>query len=111
MLQVEYETWLAELRSKATGLIRSIAHCEPEIAASFISRKMLYLLEQHGNGEPRDHLDVTTNRLTSSSEAVIQFEGISSPMEYILQGLPPWTVKLGNANDHRSEQVSGIYGL
>eukprot|EP00814_Leptocylindrus_danicus_P018484 CAMPEP_0116006852 /NCGR_PEP_ID=MMETSP0321-20121206/1967_1 /TAXON_ID=163516 /ORGANISM="Leptocylindrus danicus var. danicus, Strain B650" /LENGTH=1485 /DNA_ID=CAMNT_0003475469 /DNA_START=138 /DNA_END=4596 /DNA_ORIENTATION=+ len=101
----EYDTWLGELRSKATGLIRSIAHCEPEIAASFITRKMLYLLEHHGNGEPRDHLDEKTNRLTSLSESVIQFEGITAPFEYILQGLPPWTAKQGNTNDRRSAQI------
>ena len=98
--------WLSELRSKCTGLFRSAASCEPEIVGSYVCEKMMHLLETHGNGEPRNHVDKSTNRLTQTSDAVIQFEGIAAPFEYILQGLPKWAVSGGNDLTQKQIQVS-----
>ena len=87
-----YDTWLIELRSKTSLLFKSIAHYEPMLSASAINAKIQGLIASHGNGEPRDHLDPTTNRLTEVSEANIQFEGVQPVFDNILQGFPDWSL-------------------
>jgi len=106
--QEEYELWFAELRSKSTGLFRSIAHSEPEISASYLCRKLEYLLDTHGNGEPRDHLD-SSNNLTMISDAVIQFDGVTVPLEHILQGMPSWSLEIRNDYEKRKLQVRHVF--
>ena len=106
--QEEYELWFAELRSKSTGLFRSIAHSEPEISTSYLCQKLEYLLDTHGNGEPRDHLD-SSNNLTMKSDAVIQFDGVTVPLEYILQGMPTWSLEIRNDYDKRKLQVRHVF--
>ena len=63
------------------------------------------VIGMHGSGEPRDNFCKTTNRLTSESTAVVQIEAVSSPLEYILQGLPHWSVKTDKVQDVKCIQV------
>jgi len=87
-----YELWLIELRSKTSFLFKSIAYHEPVLAASTINTKMQELIATRGSGEPRDHIDPNTNRLTEVSEAHLQFEGFQPVFDNILQGLPDWAL-------------------
>ena len=68
----------------------------------------MYLLESHGAGEPRNHIDKVTNRLTQESDAIVQFEGIAAPFEYILQGLPGWAITGGSGLTQKQAQVSCV---
>ncbi len=88
----EYELWLIELRSKTSFLFKSIAHYDPLLAASTITAKILELIATRGNGEPRDHTDPSSGRLTEVSESYIEFEGIQPAFDNILHGIPEWAL-------------------
>ena len=98
----EYNEWLANLRSKASQLFRSIGRTEPEIAVKTIHAKVVTLLNAHHNGEPRDQLNPENNELTVKSTACLQLEGATLPLENILHGLPSWSVDDGSYDDRRN---------
>jgi hypothetical protein len=87
-----YELWLMELRSKTSFLFKSIAYYDPLLAASTINAKIQELIATRGNGEPRDHTDPSTRRLTEISLAYIEFEGIQPAFDNILPGIPDWAL-------------------
>jgi hypothetical protein len=87
-----YELWLIELRSKTSFLFKSIAYYDPVLAASTINAKIQELIATRGNGEPRDHIDPRTNRLTEISEAYLEFEGVQPAFDNILHGIPDWAL-------------------
>ena len=89
----EYDAWLCDLRSKCSQLLKFIGNTEPKISAAAIHSRIQELLSMHGNGEPRNHLNPTSNQLTQLSEAVLQFEGVTQPLDNILQGLPEWSLR------------------
>lgn len=89
----EYDAWLSDLRSKCSQLLKFIGNTEPKISATAIHSRIQELLSMHGNGEPRNHLNPTSNQLTQLSEAVLQFEGVTQPLDNILQGLPEWSLR------------------
>ena len=74
-------------------MFKFIGNHEPELATTILMNRFQNILAKHGNGEPRNHIDPTTNCLTPKSEAIMQFDGISQPLDTILQGLPTWAVK------------------
>lgn len=57
-----------------------------------MSRRILDCLGKHGSGAPRDHTDPSNGQLTPKSEACIQFEGLSQPLDNLLKGLPMWSI-------------------
>ena len=93
----EYDAWLCDLRSKCSQLLKFIGNTEPKISAATIHSRIQEVLSMHGNGEPRNHLNPANNQLTQLSEAVLQFEGITQPLDNILQGLPEWSIRQNNA--------------
>jgi hypothetical protein len=97
----EYDEWLGNLRSKASLLFRSISNAEPEISVTIVHSKIRDLLNAHSNGEPRDQLNPQNNELTAKSTACLEFEGVSQPLDNILQGLPSWSVDNGNYDPKR----------
>ena len=107
----EYNEWLANLRSKASQLFRSIGSTEPEIAVKTIHSKVKTLLNAHYNGEPRDQLNPENNELTVRSTACLQLEGAVQPLDNILHGLPTWSFDDGNCDDKRSRIRSIIRPL
>lgn len=92
MLKDEYDTWSADLRSKASQLFKLIGNTEPQIGARVLNVRAQFLVTTHGNGEPFDHLDPTNNQLTQKSDAVLNFEGFCQPLEYVTAGFPAWSV-------------------
>ena len=89
----EYDAWLSDLRSKCSQLLKFIGNTEPKISATAIHSRIQELLSMHGSGEPRNHLNPTSNQLTQLSEAVLQFEGVTQPLDNILQGIPEWSLR------------------
>ena len=96
-----YEEWLGNLRSKASLLFRSISNAEPEISVTIIHSRIREVLNSHSTGEPRDHINPHNNELTVKSTACLEFEGVSQPLDNILQGLPSWSVDDGNYDQNR----------
>ena len=43
------------------------------------------------------------------SDAVIQFDGVTVPLEYILQGMPTWSLEIRNDYDKRKLQVRHVF--
>lgn len=97
----DYEDWLGNLRSKASLLFRSISHAEPEISVTIVHSKVQSLLTAHSTGEPRDQINPQNNELTPKSTACLEFEGVTQPLDNILQGLPSWSVDDGNYDPKR----------
>ena len=92
-VQVDYDLWLANQRSKGSLLFKHIGNHAPELATTILKNKFHEIYVRHGNGEPRNHVDKTTTYLTHKSEAIMQFDGIHLPFDTILQGLPTWSVR------------------
>jgi hypothetical protein len=88
----EYDAWLADFRSKSSQLFKHLGNGEPHIASSVLCHRIQTLISTHGNGEPIDHLDPSSQQLTQASEAVRQLEGIVQPMDNIMCGLPSWSL-------------------
>jgi hypothetical protein len=99
----EYDEWLGNLRSKASLLFRSISNADPEISVTIVHSRIRELLSAHSTGEPRDHLNPQNNELTMKSTACLEFEGISQPLDNILQGLPAWSVDDGKYDSYRTK--------
>jgi len=89
----EYESWLCNIRSKGSLLLRLIAKTDPEQAASILNTRVQNVLTNHGNGQPGDNLNPQTKGLTQLSYANIQFEGLQQPLDNILNGLPAWSLQ------------------
>jgi hypothetical protein len=102
----EYDAWIADLRSRSSLLYRFIGNTEPAISASLLNQRIKDLLAAHGDGKPTDHLEASNGQLTPKSEAVMQFEGIYHPMEYILGGIPSWAVDNRNSAPSGEKQVA-----
>lgn len=90
--------WMGDTRSKASQLFKLLGIIEPGVAASVLSSRVQRILAQHGNGQPRDHLEPSNNQLTPLSEACMQFEALHQPIENVLNGLPSWALKDDEAN-------------
>ena len=88
----EYDSWVSDLRSKATQIFKYIGNIDPKLSASIISNRIQQLLNTYGNGDPRDCLDPATNSLTQVSTAVVQIEGAALPLDAILRGMPSWAL-------------------
>jgi Exportin-5 family len=88
----DYNSWANDYRSRSSQLFKHLGNCQPHVASSVLLARFKAMLAQHGNGEPRDHLDSVTQQLTAASEAVRQFEGLVHPMENVLSGLPAWSL-------------------
>jgi hypothetical protein len=88
----EYVAWSADLRSKASQLFKLIGNTEPQISSRVLNARVQFLITTHGNGEPYDHLDPSNNQLTQKSDAVLNFEGLCQPLEYVTAGLPSWAI-------------------
>eukprot|EP00804_Cyclotella_cryptica_P002600 CCRYP_010429-RC/>CCRYP_010429-RC protein AED:0.08 eAED:0.08 QI:0/0.9/0.90/1/0.7/0.54/11/1348/1458 len=97
----DYDEWLGNLRSKASLLFRSISYAEPEISVTIVHSKIQSLLNAHSTGEPRDQINPQNNELTPKSTACLEFEGVTQPLDNILQGLPSWSVDDGNYDAKR----------
>ena len=88
----DYESWLGDYRSKASQLYKLFGNYAPDIASVTVCNRLKGLLEAHGNGEPRDHLDPNSQQLTQANEAVRQLEGIIQPIDNTLFGIPAWAI-------------------
>ncbi|KAG7369890.1 Exportin 1-like protein [Nitzschia inconspicua] len=88
----EYNAWANDYRSRSSQLFKYLGNCQPHVASSVLLSRLKAMLAQHGNGEPRDHLDPATQQLTAASEAVRQFESLVHPLENVLSGLPAWSL-------------------
>ena len=73
-------------------MFKLIGNTEPQIASRVLNTRAQFLVTTHGNGEPFDHLEPTNNQLTHKSDAVLNFEGLCQPLEYVTAGLPSWSV-------------------
>ena len=106
----EYESWIMEIRSKASQLFKFLGNSEPHIACSVLNARIQGLISSHGNGEPRDHMRPPNQQLTQQSEAVILFEAVVQPMENILTGVPSWALQSGreNANGEKDQKRTQI---
>eukprot|EP00587_Corethron_hystrix_P001604 CAMPEP_0113303620 /NCGR_PEP_ID=MMETSP0010_2-20120614/3961_1 /TAXON_ID=216773 ORGANISM="Corethron hystrix, Strain 308" /NCGR_SAMPLE_ID=MMETSP0010_2 /ASSEMBLY_ACC=CAM_ASM_000155 /LENGTH=1151 /DNA_ID=CAMNT_0000157649 /DNA_START=890 /DNA_END=4346 /DNA_ORIENTATION=- /assembly_acc=CAM_ASM_000155 len=100
-----YDLWISDLRGKSSVLFRFIGSSDPEFASETISRHVCDLISSHGNGEPMDHIDRSTNRLTSSSEAVMKIEGVYLALDNILQGLPSWSLSNEDIAEERAKRT------
>ena len=107
----EYDEWLGNLRSKASLLFRSISNAEPEISVTIVHSKIRELLNAHSNGEPRDQLNPQNNELSVKSTACLEFEGVTQPLDNILQGLPAWSADDGNYDQKRMKVRQSIKPL
>eukprot|EP00533_Pseudo-nitzschia_delicatissima_P009220 CAMPEP_0116104504 /NCGR_PEP_ID=MMETSP0327-20121206/14491_1 /TAXON_ID=44447 /ORGANISM="Pseudo-nitzschia delicatissima, Strain B596" /LENGTH=1505 /DNA_ID=CAMNT_0003596761 /DNA_START=256 /DNA_END=4773 /DNA_ORIENTATION=- len=90
----EYDHWSHEYRAKSSQLFKYVGNCQPHIASSILLARIRNLIEQHGNGEPLNHLCRSNQQITNKSTASLQFEGIIHPMENILNGLPAWSLNV-----------------
>ena len=97
----DYDSWMADLRSRSSLLYKFLGNTEPAVSSSLLHQRMKDLLAAHGDGKPLDHLEPTNGQLSQKSDAVLQFEGIHLPMEYVLGGIPSWAV------DNRNSAPSG----
>ena len=88
----DYDAWSHEYRAKSSQLFKYVGNCQPHIASSILLTRIRTLIEQHGTGQPLDHLCRMNQQITLKSTASRQFEGIIHPMENILNGLPPWSL-------------------
>ena len=102
----EYDSWMADFRSKSNLLYKFIANSDPQVAASTVSVRVQAVLQAHGNGEPMNHIDPTNNQLTPKSDAVLQLEGLHQPLDNILGGLPAWSLSTDINSDPERMQVS-----
>lgn len=90
--QEEYDSWMADYRSRTALLYRFLASNDPQVASSTISTRVKTMLLKHGNGEPINHTEPSNSQLTVRSDAVMQLEGLSQPLDNILSGLPEWSL-------------------
>ena len=90
--QDEYDSWMADFRSRSNLLYKFLSHNDPQVASSTISARVKAVLLAHGNGDPINHVDPTNNQLTPKSDAVMQLEGLHQPLDNILGGLPAWSL-------------------
>jgi hypothetical protein len=104
----EYDEWLGNLRSKASLLFRSISNAEPEISVTIVHSKVRDLLNTHSTGEPRDRINEQNNELTAKSTACLEFEGVTQPLDNILQGLPSWSMDDGSYDPNRMKMRQTI---
>jgi hypothetical protein len=103
----EYETWIIDVRSKASLLFKFLGNLAPHISCSVINNRIQSLVSSHGNGEPRDHLHPPNQQLTTRSEAVRQFEAVVQPIESVLCGLPSWSLENPKPGHHGSGEKDG----
>jgi len=101
----EYDSWMTDMRSKSSLLFRFMGNSDPKHASAAIYRHIFELISNHGNGEPMDHIDSSTNRLTTSSEAVIKMEGVQLAMDNILQGIPSWALNSDGTPGERDNRI------
>lgn len=102
----EYDSWMADLRSRSSLLYKFMGHTEPALCSSLLHQRMKELLAAHGEGQPLDHLEPANRQLTQQSDSVLQFEGIHLPLEYVLGGIPSWAVSNRNSPPSGETQVS-----
>ena len=88
----DYNHWSNEYRAKSSQLFKYVGNCQPHIASSILLTRIRSLIEQHGNGQPLNHVCQSNQQITHNSMASLQFEGIINPMENILNGLPAWSL-------------------
>jgi exportin-5 len=91
--------WNADLRARTSVLFRAIGHSQPHIAAQVLNERVKLVLQQHGSGEPMNHLDTSNSQLTEMSDAVMQFEGLAHPLDNTMSGFPAWSMQ----NDAQSD--------
>ena len=65
-------------------MFKYIGNHERELAMTILMIRFQNILAKHGSGKPRNHLNPTMNCLKPKSEAIIQFDGISQPLDMIL---------------------------
>jgi Exportin-5 family len=104
--QEEYDSWMADFRSRASLLYRFLANNDPQVAAATVASRAKSILVAHGNGEPLNHIDPSNNQLTPKSDAIIQLEALCQPVDNILGGLPSWSLALDSrASDPERVEV------
>eukprot|EP00977_Amphora_coffeiformis_P028336 scaffold34931_cov175-Amphora_coffeaeformis.AAC.1 len=102
----DYDSWMADLRSRSSLLYKFMANTEPAVCSSLMLQRLTDSLAKHGDGKPLDHLEPENGQLTQKSDAVLQFEGIHLPMEYVLGGIPSWAVDSRNTAPSGEGQVA-----
>jgi exportin-5 len=95
----EYETWMMDLRSRASLLFKFIGNTDPQTSAQVLSARVKTILAKHGDGAPMDFLDPKSQQLTAKSEAVIQIEALFQPLENTMGGIPSWAMMTADNPD------------
>lgn len=104
----DYDTWMADLRSKSSLLFRFLGSMAPATSSEMLNERLKACLASYGSGQPLDHLDPGSNQLTQKSDAVMQFEALTQPLENVLSGIPPWTLDDSNSPPQGQKQVEII---
>lgn len=100
----DYDAWINDYRSKSSQLFKYLSNYQPHMASSVVTTRLKTLLNQHGTGEPLDHMSTSNQQLTQESTAVRQIEGIIHPLENTLSGLPTWAL------NERGKSISRGHG-
>jgi Exportin-5 family len=104
--QEEYDSWMADFRSRASLLYRFLANNDPQVASATVASRAKSILLAHGNGDPLNHIDPSNKQLTPKSDAIIQLEALCQPVDNILGGLPSWSLALDSrASDPERVEV------
>jgi len=113
----EFDSWLMDFRSRASQAFKLISAVAPKLAATIIQAKAQSLFSLYGScegGRGRDYVDAVTGQLTQRSTAVMELEGLSQPLDTVLQGLPQWALDNSKQSDpsymepHRVETRNAV---